>query len=159
MLTSPDPASKLISRLEAAGRPLSSSELLLESPDDEQVLAPLLSQRRIMRKDVPGVAGLVVYWLPDHTKEPPPDTARVALQSDISRLRAKLADLESEARVLEGSLSPGTNVDAEASAHIKRLHDYNEIKDIGQLLFGRLAEREGTTTRSMYERFDLGVDD
>ncbi|KAJ3017654.1 swi5-like zinc finger protein [Thoreauomyces humboldtii] len=86
-------------------------------------------------------------------------TESQALQQNIAAKRNDLTALQSEARALEESLIPGTNVDAELAAHIKRLHDYNEIKDIGQMLMGKLAEREGTTTRSMYERFELGVED
>ncbi len=43
--------------------------------------------------------------------------------------------------------------------HIKALHEYNEIKDVGQLLLGKLAESMGLTTVDMYDRFSLNVDD
>ncbi|KAJ3166589.1 swi5-like zinc finger protein [Geranomyces variabilis] len=82
-----------------------------------------------------------------------------ALERNIAGLRAKVAELENEKQALEAELKPGTDVDAENAAHIKRLHDYNEVKDTGQMLLGKLAEFEGTTTRAMYERFDLGLED
>eukprot|EP00112_Aurelia_sp_Birch-Aquarium-sp1_P003349 Seg1374.5 transcript_id=Seg1374.5/GoldUCD/mRNA.D3Y31 product="DNA repair protein SWI5" protein_id=Seg1374.5/GoldUCD/D3Y31 len=47
----------------------------------------------------------------------------------------------------------------ELDVHIEKLHEYNDIKDIGQMLLGRLAEVEQTTTKVLYERYGLGLDD
>lgn len=47
----------------------------------------------------------------------------------------------------------------EVQMHIEKLHEYNEIKDVGQLLLGKLAEVEGTTTASLYQQFSLELDD
>lgn len=44
-------------------------------------------------------------------------------------------------------------------AHIARLHEYNQVKDIGQMLFGQVAERRGSTTREVYELFDMELTD
>jgi hypothetical protein len=43
--------------------------------------------------------------------------------------------------------------------YIDLLHRYNDLKDAGQAMLGKLAELEGTTTRAMYERFGLDADD
>ena len=43
--------------------------------------------------------------------------------------------------------------------HIVALHGYNEIKDVGQMLMGKLAEMEGGITREMYPRFGLNLED
>ena len=43
--------------------------------------------------------------------------------------------------------------------YIDLLHRYNDLKDAGQAMLGKLAELEGTTTRSMYARFDLNEED
>lgn len=43
--------------------------------------------------------------------------------------------------------------------HIKCLHAYNEIKDIAQGLFGKLAEIRGLRTRDVYEDFDVELQD
>ena len=43
--------------------------------------------------------------------------------------------------------------------HIKKLHEYNEVKDVGQALMGMLAEREQTTTREMYKKYNLDLAD
>lgn len=42
---------------------------------------------------------------------------------------------------------------------IKRLHEYNEAKDLAQALLGVLAVQEGCTTKELYPRFDLDLDD
>ena len=39
------------------------------------------------------------------------------------------------------------------------LHEYNEAKDIAQSLFGQLAALEGVTTKKVYERFDVALED
>ena len=50
-------------------------------------------------------------------------------------------------------------VEDELQNHIDKLHEYNEIKDTGQLLLGKIAEIEGKTTKMMYEKYGLDVDD
>ncbi len=42
---------------------------------------------------------------------------------------------------------------------IHLLHDYNELKDIGQMLLGKYAEIQGTTTAEMYNEFGLNLMD
>lgn len=42
---------------------------------------------------------------------------------------------------------------------IKDLHEYNEIKDLAQILIGKIAQLEGTTTRGLYPKFGLELDD
>jgi hypothetical protein len=39
------------------------------------------------------------------------------------------------------------------------LHEYNEIKDIGQMLFGQCAMLTGVTVRDVYRQFDMNLDD
>ncbi|KAI8905116.1 DNA repair protein [Gorgonomyces haynaldii] len=43
--------------------------------------------------------------------------------------------------------------------HIERLHDYNDIKDIGQELMGQLAQRRGLTTADLYPEFEVDLED
>jgi hypothetical protein len=43
--------------------------------------------------------------------------------------------------------------------YISSLHDYNEVKDAGQHLLGRLALLRQTTTRALYDDFDLEMTD
>lgn len=51
------------------------------------------------------------------------------------------------------------DVERVLQSHIKALHDYNEMKDAGQLLLGQLALLEGTTVKDMYADFDLTEED
>jgi len=45
--------------------------------------------------------------------------------------------------------------DKAITEHMERLHDYNSVKDVGQMLMGKLAEIEGEATRDMYKRYGL----
>ena len=51
------------------------------------------------------------------------------------------------------------NTENDLELRVKVLHEYNEIRDTGQLLLGKLAESSGLTTKDMYSRFSLNVDD
>lgn len=44
-------------------------------------------------------------------------------------------------------------------AHIKLLHNYNEIRDIGQGLMGIIADNRGVRVSEVYRDFDLGEGD
>ncbi|XP_048587731.1 DNA repair protein SWI5 homolog isoform X2 [Nematostella vectensis] len=72
----------------------------------------------------------------------------------IQELHKKLHELDSEIQVLKKEYH-----EDELQHHIEKLHEYNEIKDVGQLLIGRLGELEGKTTRSLYAEFGLNVED
>lgn len=51
--------------------------------------------------------------------------------------------------------------DAQATvkAHIKLLHNYNEIRDVGQGLMGIIADNRGVQVRDVYRDFDVGEGD
>lgn len=42
---------------------------------------------------------------------------------------------------------------------IRKLHNYNELKDITVVLLGKIAAMEGCTTKELYARFDLSLED
>lgn len=76
------------------------------------------------------------------------------LTSDVMKLRKRLKEVEGEI----AEVAAAGCLEEELQAHINALHEYNEIKDTGQLLLGKIAELEGTTTTSLYERFGLELD-
>ena len=43
--------------------------------------------------------------------------------------------------------------------HIKLLHDYNEIRDVGQALMGMIADNRGVRVGELYEEFGVGLKD
>lgn len=53
------------------------------------------------------------------------------------------------------------NKDAQATvkSHIKLLHDYNEIRDVGQGLMGIIADNRGVRVRDVYQDFDVDEGD
>lgn len=77
------------------------------------------------------------------------------LTDDVQKLKTKLEEVKGE---LE-SLAADSCCEDELQMHIDKLHEYNEMKDTGQLLLGKIAEVEGTTTATLYETFGLELDD
>jgi hypothetical protein len=55
------------------------------------------------------------------------------------------------------SLIPETK-SCDVKEHMNLLHEYNEIKDIGQILIGKIAELKGTTCKHIYTEYDLEID-
>lgn len=43
--------------------------------------------------------------------------------------------------------------------HIKLLHDYNDIRDVGQALVGMIADNRGVRIGELYEEFGVGLKD
>ena len=76
------------------------------------------------------------------------------IAKDIVELKTQLKSTESEVAELSKLYS-----EEELEQHIEKLHKYNEIKDVGQLLLGKVAEIQGTTTSHLYEYFGLELDD
>jgi hypothetical protein len=75
----------------------------------------------------------------------------------IVDLRSKLISLTQEFDILNSKKSEFVSPDL-LKQHINRLHKYNELKDIGQLLIGKIAEMDGKSISSVYEDFDLPVE-
>lgn len=82
------------------------------------------------------------------------DESAESIAADIQQLKDQLEKVDSEI----SELSQDYHED-ELQLYIDHLHDYNEIKDVGQLLLGKLAEVQGTTTAQLYHQFDLNLDD
>lgn len=76
------------------------------------------------------------------------------LSDDVLKLKEKLKVVEREMEGLAENYS-----EDELQVHIDRLHKYNEVKDVGQLLLGKIAEVESTTTAALYQQFGLETGD
>uniref|UniRef100_A0A8D0BV28 DNA repair protein SWI5 homolog n=1 Tax=Salvator merianae TaxID=96440 RepID=A0A8D0BV28_SALMN len=84
-----------------------------------------------------------------------PPANRETLQQEIEELKRKRHALDEEIAQL---LAEGYSLD-ELDDHISLLHEYNDIKDTGQMLLGKLAVIRGVTTKELYPEFDLDIND
>ncbi|KJE93016.1 hypothetical protein CAOG_03879 [Capsaspora owczarzaki ATCC 30864] len=80
--------------------------------------------------------------------------SRETVVSNVKSKHAELEAVERELAQLDGEYSI-----QELQDHITKLHEYNEIKDAGQIVLGRLAEIRNVTTKAMYAEFELSLDD
>ncbi|XP_040461432.1 DNA repair protein SWI5 homolog [Falco naumanni] len=85
----------------------------------------------------------------------PNGTSQEALQYEIEELKQKDLALDQETAQL---LSEGYSLE-ELEQHISLLHEYNDIKDAGQTLLGKLAVIRGVTTKQLYPEYDLELSD
>jgi len=60
-----------------------------------------------------------------------------------------------------GFCATSRNPDANATkkAYIKKLHDYNDTKDMASALMGMVAEHRGVRFKDVMEEFGVGPDD
>lgn len=76
-----------------------------------------------------------------------------------TKIKARETELQSEIDAIMKELPPNTEIGDEIKDHIETLHVYNHYKDITQGLMGRIAEKRGVTTRSLYPEFGLELSD
>uniref|UniRef100_A0A3Q3XLR7 DNA repair protein SWI5 homolog n=1 Tax=Mola mola TaxID=94237 RepID=A0A3Q3XLR7_MOLML len=76
-------------------------------------------------------------------------------EEEVAELERRREQLDAEMAQLEAE---GYR-ESELEHHINKLHEYNDIKDIGLSLLGRIAALRGTTTRHLYSHFGLELDD
>lgn len=75
----------------------------------------------------------------------PPSARLVERRRQVLELQAQLAEQARRRGVYE--------------RHIKSLHDYNEIKDVAQELFGQLAGVQGGLTKDLYPKYGVDLND
>lgn len=92
---------------------------------------------------------------PARTVRRPPKlhSTKITLAS-VKKLKQELKDVERDICSLGAEYC-----EEELQSHIDKLHMYNEVKDVGQILLGKLAEVEGVTTTQLYQRFGLELED
>ncbi|KAM9820671.1 DNA repair protein SWI5 homolog [Neosynchiropus ocellatus] len=83
------------------------------------------------------------------------EVAKVSPEEELAELERRREQLGAEISQLEAE---GYRIE-ELDRHIDMLHEYNDIKDIGQSLLSRIAALRGTTTRELYNHFGLDLED
>jgi len=109
------------------------------SADVSTALGVLIEKKKLSYKTVGDTS---LYWVTDKHWE-------------------SLGDLQQTAQTLVnewGQLEKDKKSEPE-QIYINILHEYNEMKDSGLLLLGKLAEIEGVPIKKMFEQFDLELDD
>ncbi|KAL4883264.1 DNA repair protein [Aspergillus karnatakaensis] len=79
-------------------------------------------------------------------------------------LRTSIIDLESQAAGLEDQIAQTkaklkNNPSETVKRHIRLLHEYNEIKDVGQGLMGLIADARGVRVVDVHKEFGVDVKD
>ncbi|PWY70199.1 DUF1337 domain protein [Aspergillus heteromorphus CBS 117.55] len=102
---------------------------------------------------------------PGNGKEPAPtltpdqqaqrEKKQSALRESVANLQSQTSEIESQIAEIKAKLKndPPTTV----QHHIRLLHEYNEIKDIGQGLMGLIADARGV--RQIDVQREFGLDD
>ncbi|KAJ1992472.1 swi5-like zinc finger protein [Coemansia spiralis] len=76
-----------------------------------------------------------------------------SLRQDLDELAQKRDELLAKSNL---SIEQARKMNEE---HIDRLHRYNDIKDAGQIMFGKLAELKGKTVKEIYEEYCVDLKD
>ncbi|KAJ1965319.1 swi5-like zinc finger protein [Dipsacomyces acuminosporus] len=79
-------------------------------------------------------------------------------------MRALKREIDAQKQLRDELLAQNSQMTVEharqlTDEHIDRLHRYNDIKDAGQILFGKLAELKGKTVRDVYEEYNVDIND
>ncbi|XP_036054174.1 LOW QUALITY PROTEIN: DNA repair protein SWI5 homolog [Onychomys torridus] len=98
------------------------------------------------------------------------NSSEESLNSDIQKLKERLDMLDmldNEISQLVKDLPDGSSLllfprgyrVGELENLISLLHEYNDIKDVAQMLLGKLALTRGVTTKELYPDFALDLSD
>ncbi|KAL4942134.1 hypothetical protein BDV06DRAFT_192974 [Aspergillus oleicola] len=99
---------------------------------------------------------------PEKHQEPP--TQDYQRDKKLAALRASIASLESQSSQLEAQIAEirgklENDPSETVKRHIRLLHEYNEIKDIGQGLMGLIADARGVRQVDVQREFGVGSKD
>ncbi|EAW12517.1 SWI5/SAE3 family protein [Aspergillus clavatus NRRL 1] len=97
----------------------------------------------------------------------PPDVSHLSPEQQVQRdkkikaLQASIADIQSqtaqlEAQIAETKAKLKNDPSMTVKHHIRLLHEYNEIKDVGQGLLGLIADARGMRQIDVQREFGLG---
>ncbi|XP_066569229.1 DNA repair protein SWI5 homolog [Amia ocellicauda] len=84
-----------------------------------------------------------------------PAALQSSVEKEVEDLKKRQGELDLEITQLQ---TEGLCVE-ELDQHISLLHEYNDIKDTGQMLLGRLAAIRGVTTKDVYRDFSMDLED
>ncbi|KAF2086900.1 hypothetical protein K490DRAFT_57370 [Saccharata proteae CBS 121410] len=90
------------------------------------------------------------------------EATHTELSSRQSTLIRSLAAVPSISATLASTTHADAVIDAAKAVireHIRLLHDYNEIRDIGQGLMGIIAESRGVRIKEVQDEFDISAKD
>ncbi|XP_048774543.2 DNA repair protein SWI5 homolog isoform X2 [Ostrea edulis] len=106
------------------------------------------------RKRVDGLKrpSSTTFKSPVPSKKASDDTTKKGVDENLEK---KLEAINSEIAELENR---GLKIEM-LQTHIDKLHHYNELKDCGQVILGRIAVFEGVRTKDIYPRYNLLLDD
>ncbi|KAJ5081343.1 hypothetical protein NUU61_009607 [Penicillium alfredii] len=82
-----------------------------------------------------------------------------SLSKSITTLQTQQSELEAELAELTSKLSSRQNPSTTVQRHIRLLHEYNEIKDVGQGLMGLIADAHGVRQIEVQKEFGVKEDD
>ena len=70
-------------------------------------------------------------------------------KEEILRLHREIVEMNKQIEINERNSKESLN----------KVHEYNDIKDIGQMLLGRLGQLENKTIQQLYEEYNIDVND
>jgi len=105
----------------------------------------------------------IMEILTKYPPPPPPIVSSIPSLGDLTSVASSNHDEpsnDSVGPVASDDITSALNLArATIKRHIYLLHAYNEIRDIGQGLFGMIAEQKGVRIVEVMEEFRMGVDD
>ncbi|RHZ61054.1 SWI5/SAE3 family protein [Aspergillus thermomutatus] len=95
------------------------------------------------------------------TENSPTPEQQIQRDKKIKALQASITDLHSQTTQLEAQIAEvkaklKDDPSATVKRHIRLLHEYNEIKDIGQGLMGLIADARGMRQIDVQKEFGVG---